>query len=540
MRSLPLGLLAFTCLLILATAGQAQVFLGKTANAWIQELNQGDDAARRNAAYALGKLGGTALQAVPRLTKRLAEDKSPKVREAAAFALGEIGRESPDPAVVAKLTAALKDENHLVRRSAAYALGNLGRDAAAAQADLEGAVADPKAEVRQNAAWALGKIGSGGVAGLRKALGDADLLVRRDAAAALAPMAAKDIRPALPELLAACATNNSEVRKAALAALVKVVGPSDAAAAGPIRQALTDADEEVRRNAALALSNIGGKEARAALPVLRDALRRGDVELRRQAAAAIRNIGLEAHPAVPDLIKALGDADGEVRANAALALGGIGQNAEDAVPALVQLIANAKEIQDTRVEAAVSLSKIGPGKAAVEAVPTLLKVLQDPAQNAKVRERIVWALRVHKAKLREMPDLYPIFTKILVEPKSKENRMLRYDCAFMLGVLKGPDAPPEVMGVLLEYLKDDSILIFANKKTTVGGTGPETPTGKTDVKEEGKDDGRILAIQALARIGAARIAERPDIVQQLQFLAKDKATLDDLRKATKELLEKLK
>jgi HEAT repeat protein len=463
------------------------------------------------------------------------------VREAAAFSLGEIGRESIKAAanqdLVPALAKALKDKDHLVRRSAAYALGSFGTDAAPAKAALEAALGDAKPEVRQNVAWALGKLGADGVPGIRKALGDGDSLVKRDAAAALSPLDPKAAREALNELLPLCAEKNSEVRKAALGVLVKIVTPEDVAALAPIRQALLDPDAEVRANAALALSNIGGKDAAAAVPILRQALRSTDVDLRRQAAVAIRNIGPEAKAAVPDLIEALRDQDEETRSHAALALGGIGPDAESAVPALVRVIADAQEKSQTRIQAAAALKGIGPGPAAVKAVPDLLKVLQDKAHDDKVRERIIWALKVHNLNLGNLPGVYPAFTKVMSEPKNDRNFLLRYECAYLLGVLQGSQVRPAVMDVLLEYLKDDRIQVFDSTKTTVGGTGQETNSGKANVKEIGKGDGRVMAVQALTKIGPERLRQRPDIVQQLRTLSNGETINGDLRRACKTLLE---
>src|SRR5207302_4792541 len=97
-------------------------------------------------------------------------------------------KSSVSQSMIPGLADALKDKHHLVRRSAAYALGSLGAEAAAVKNDLGAALGDPRPEVRQNVAWALGKIGVAGVPSIRKALGDADSLVKRDAAAALAPL----------------------------------------------------------------------------------------------------------------------------------------------------------------------------------------------------------------------------------------------------------------------------------------------------------------------------------------------------------------
>ncbi|MCI0639650.1 MAG: HEAT repeat domain-containing protein [Gemmataceae bacterium] len=522
---------------------QAQVFLGKGSQDWLKVLDQGDEAARRNAAYALGKLGSHAADATGALLRRLAEDKSPKVREASAYALGEIAKESlkvtAQPQLAPGLVKALADQDPLVRRSAAYALGCLGAYGASAQAGLEKALNDSRAEVRQNAAWALGRIGNAGITGLRQAMKDADVFVKRDAATSLMQFSPDKARVALPELLNLCKENSSDVRRAALAVLVKVVNAEDAAAAESLRQALTDQDLEVRRNAALALSNIGGKGAAAAVPILLDALRKGDVELRRQAAAGIRNIGEYADSAVPDLVKVLRDSDEELRRFVALALGGIGEKASSAIGPLVEMIADPKEKSDTRVEAAVSLSRLGAGQAARDAVPRLLQIIEDPAQDSKVRERVVWSLRVHNVKLRDINGVFAAFAKPLSEKANADNRMLRYDCSYMLGVLQGSQVPGPVMDVLLEFLKDDGIQIYVGRTSKVGGAGQEIPTGKANVEEVGKADGRIMAIQALTQIGAQRIMERRDIVQQLQALANTKDLDSDVREGAKTLLKKV-
>src|SRR5262249_20929281 len=155
--------------------------LGKSAEDWLKDLQDSEsEAARRNAAFALGKMGHA--PALPGLTQRLTSDKSAKVREAAAFALGEVGSKKlgalGDANLVPALIKGLKDADPLVRRSSACALGQIGADAKQAQGALEAAILDEKAEVRQNVAWALGKIGSEGVPALRKALADRDSFVK--------------------------------------------------------------------------------------------------------------------------------------------------------------------------------------------------------------------------------------------------------------------------------------------------------------------------------------------------------------------------
>ncbi len=535
-----------------ATPASAQVFLGKGVKDWEKELKEGKDTrVRRSAAFALGKLGSRAFAAAGSLKKALKDDEQAGVREAAATALGEIGRGSVNatdaPDLIASLVKALStDTDALVRRSAAVALGHFASDAKSAQKALEAALGDPNPAVRQNVAWALGRLGPTAVAALRKAMKDDDPLVKRDAAGSLGLLADDDFEPvrdALPELLACCQENSSELRIAALSVLNKIVTSEDTKVAAAIRPALKDKDLEVRQNAALTLANIGGTEAAPALPILLDALNEGNPELKQQAATAIGNIGPEAATAVPQLLKALAAPDSELRRNAAYALGGIGEKAEGTIAALVKMLANPGETKEARVEAAVALSKIGARPAAEEAVPTLLKVLEDPKTDTKVRERVLWALRVHKLKLRDFPGVFPAFTKILSEAQNADQPMLRYDCAYMLGVLQGPEAPDKALDVLLEFLKNDKILIFKGKVGVAAAGTVESKSGVGSLKEEGVGDGRVMAVQALQWIakgtGADRVVRRNDIIVQLQALAANPKTFAELKEKTKELLSDL-
>jgi HEAT repeat protein len=546
MRNLVVCSLGLFLLGVLTTPAAAQGarldFLGKSADKWLGDLNTSDARARRNAAFALGKMGRGAEMAVQPLIQALHNDKSAVVREAAAFALGEIcrGGRGVTAKVFGALTKALvSDGDSLVRRSAAFALGNIGSASPEAEQGLQNALGDRSAAVRQNAAWALGHIGPTALPALRKALGDKDSVVCRDAAGAVS-LLGKDGHAAVPELLTCCGPDRDpELRKMALSVLVKLVGPEDTIAIQPLTQALNDRDLETKRNAAMALSNIGGPDAAAAVPILLDALHGGDLELKRQAAAAIKNIGAEARTALPALRLALDDRDEELRMNAAVAIGGIGEAAEPLVKDLVRHLADPKESSKVRTEAAVALSRIGAVPDAVNAVGKLLEVLGNPATDAKVRERTMWALRVHKAELRNLKDVFPTFVKILSEPRLHETRMLRYDCAYMLGLFLEKDAPAQVLDVLEEFLKDNTILIYTGTTASTGGTGTEIRGAKTKIEEKGYGDGRVMAVAALERIGKRRVLSRPEIVQQLLFLANDAETLSDMRKKTKELLKKL-
>lgn len=532
--------------LLAATSTAPAQFLGKNNSEWGAELRTGSEPQRRNAAFALGKMEGQALQQVGALKKAVA-DPSPKVREAAAYALGEIGLKQVSLGKDADLQTVLvealrKDSDAHVRRSAAFALGCLGADAARARTVVETALDDKDPAVRQSAAWALGRLGDESIPALSRALKDQDPLVLRDAALSLGQLDPKASRIAVDDLARLATYPDAEVKKAALFALVSIVKPVDAKSGSitaPVQKALLDGDEEVRRNAAFALSNIGGPTAAPAVDVLMEALRNGEVEIKRQAAAAFGNIGPAADRAVPELIACLKVGDPELRSNAVLALGGIGPRAEAAVTPLVGIVANRKDPAADRSAAAVALSKIGDVKSAVAAVPKLLAVVSDPTEDGKVRERVMWALRVHNINLRELPGVSQAFRKILVERSTQENRMVRQDCAYLTGMLYGANAPPEVFPVLLEYLKDDSLQVYRDTATLVGGTAQETTTGKTSTRELGEGDGRKLALDALTAIGPAVVREQAAIVAQIRRLADGPRLAPSFRQQCREYLKTL-
>src|SRR5262245_23513015 len=291
---------------------RGQEFLGKPMATWLADLGPAKSAAqRRSAAFALGKIGKPATDALGALHQAL-QDGDAGVREASAFSIGEICSKARvwNADLVTGLTGLLKaDPDPLVRRSAAYALGCMGKALPAVQAALNAGLQDKEPAVRQNVAWALGRLGDETIAPLRKALKDADPLVRRDAANSVTRLGAGVAADAIPELVECSAHKDVELRKAAIGALVRLTEFAKKEETAPAREALVkalkDPSLEIRRNAALALAGLGGPDALPARDVLIDALQRGDLNLRRQAALAFKNLGPEAEPAVPELRKAL-------------------------------------------------------------------------------------------------------------------------------------------------------------------------------------------------------------------------------------------
>ena len=153
-------------------------------------------------------------------------------------------------------------------------------------------------------------------------------------------------------------------------------------------------------------------------------------------------------------------------------------------------------------------------------------------------------LAVHLAERYEVPGMFPAMAKLMVDAREPEAKMLRYDCAYLLGLFKGPDAPKETIDVLYEFLRDEKIQIYAGTSGSVVGGGTEKKGGTSDVKEKHIGDGRVMAVQSLGNIAATKagrdriVQQQPQLVGQLQAIAKS-TPFPDLREKANKLLEQL-
>jgi serine/threonine protein kinase/HPt (histidine-containing phosphotransfer) domain-containing protein len=136
--------------------------------ALLQDKNLSVSAA---AAEALGAMGHKAEEAIPLLTQNL-KNWNWRLRSAAAKSLAQIGGSA-----TAVLARTLKDKIPLVREASAYALGEMGSEAAPAVPALILAMRDKVWEVRKAAVEALGKLGQhaqASIPALTEALQDND------------------------------------------------------------------------------------------------------------------------------------------------------------------------------------------------------------------------------------------------------------------------------------------------------------------------------------------------------------------------------
>lgn len=189
------------------------------APALVSALNDSSERVRARAIAGLSALGDKSF--VPVIAARLAQDKKPFVRKAAAYGLGRLQSSE----ATATLLAALKDKDIEVRGAAAVALGQYQDQSAIP--GLIAALADKQEFVRAQAARSLGvnaRASVQAVPGLIKLLAsDKDQEVKRQAATALGLIGE---RSALPALELAQHSPDPYLSRAALEAISRIQGSS--------------------------------------------------------------------------------------------------------------------------------------------------------------------------------------------------------------------------------------------------------------------------------------------------------------------------
>lgn len=297
----------------------------------IGALSAEDPCVRRTAAKMLGN--STISDAE---LGRLFDDASPRVREAALYAVGHEER----PALRSRVEGLLgRDE--ATAAMAAWALGNL--ELRESVGPLSSALERGGQRLKVNAAWALGQIEDARAVGpLRGVLRDSDPILRATAVGALGD--------------------------------IEALG-----SAGDVERVLReDTDRRVRLEAINALGNI---ESTTSLDVLANVLNGNDVELSIAAIEAIDNLD-EVNAAPAGLLRAVRAEHPELRKAAAMALGNIAD--PSTVDALIALLRDPDaEVRHAAVE---GLGEIGTPAAK----PGLTRALEDT--NAEVRRAAVEAL----------------------------------------------------------------------------------------------------------------------------------------------------
>jgi HEAT repeat protein len=389
-------------------------------------FTRGDPLSQAAVADLLAELGGgdPALGRAfgPELA-RLLRHPDPRVREAAARALGKV---SPETEVaVPELVELLGAASVADRVAAASALAQLlptrrgkparyevvraGRAVVLAAGrglrDRYPEVRRPCAAAIAQAAAALGQSIAGPAVSGPGTARESPETYASDEQAEVLPLvlALKDQGPALA---AALGDPDAGVRTLARQALEEIANlrwrlfrqapgsglqeePRDplleglSAALLPLTAGLSDPDHRVRLTALDILETLGPAAAPAA-PALVWALGDPDRFVRW---AAARTLG-KLHPqaagtAVPALARLLGDADLDLRLAAARALERYGPAAQQALPALLQTLAG-RDAVEVRLAALGVLEKLGPANAA-QSLPVLCAALADPEVRIRLR-----------------------------------------------------------------------------------------------------------------------------------------------------------
>ena len=258
---------------------------------------------RRGAAKLLGRSTITTARLVS-----LMDDGSPRVQEAAAYAIGSDERYGARPALESKLSSssepiaamsawalseihdsvpastflrALESRHVRVRISGADGLGH--DEMREHRVALERAIRDEDAGVREAVVHALGDLQSPLSAPvLATALGDRDRRVRIAAAHAFSDL--DELNTAPTALVRAAESDDAELAEAAIHALAEIHDP---ATIDVLIGRLTSPSRDIRLKVVEALGNIGSAKA---VPGLMKALNDRDPEVRRAAAEALGDI----------------------------------------------------------------------------------------------------------------------------------------------------------------------------------------------------------------------------------------------------------
>jgi HEAT repeat protein len=296
----------------------------------IEQLSSPQEETRARAAIGLGDIGQTALPAYDALFSLALSNDLPKVRKAAASALGKITKEravdefieklkanSPavirehaadalmvselrSPKAVAPLVEALRDESERVRRRAGIALQFYHDE------KLEGmlilALGNSHDKAREWAPWLLGRMKSrAAIAPLHALLSDNDAAFRKSVIAALRDIKSRE--SIAPLIVAATQDKDDDVRSRAIHCLGEL---DDGSASRTLLGLISDNNPEIRVCAASALGRLGVREAKGPLRKMLGA------DANREALAAMMALcQLRDEQAIPLIVKRIKELQGQ-------------------------------------------------------------------------------------------------------------------------------------------------------------------------------------------------------------------------------------
>ncbi len=405
-------------------------------------LTAGDDGVARHAAFLLGKLG---LEAIPRLLGALrrpdsrvdqiagalaqigrpaaralaqaVKDPEPRVRRAAALAMGEIRPPAPDTARA--LAAALGDPDREVRAASLTAIGQLGPRAAESVPAVRGLLKDRSAEVRTLAIDVLSRSSPRDerlLGDLAPMLHDPDAMVQRRAIDALGSVGPPG-RKVLPAVIAKLGSTSPEVRLSA----VEFAGSHGQAAAEAIpalTSLLDDATPRIRMVAAQTLGSLG-RAAQPAFPRLVPLLGAAQPDIREAAVAAMGSLELEAEVVRPHLAKALRDDKPEVRRAASRAVQRLGPQGAILIPDIIMLADRKENVRSTE-RLLRRFERTGPD---ARSLPELVKLLEHKQPGVRLL-----AIKFLGLAGRSASDAIPALERMREDPDAEVRKQAQAAC----------------------------------------------------------------------------------------------------------------
>lgn len=352
-------------------------------DALVEGLRDRDDQVWMQCAMAVARLGPDGICAVDALVNSLGDDDL-QHRYRAAWAISRIG-----PQAIPALIKAAADASSRRRAAAFDAMGWMPENADRLVESLRQGLRDDRTEVRQQAATSLARIGDPVASALGEALDSEDQVVRSIAAGGLAKTRSADSYR--DRLIALLNDEDAGVRAAAIMAAAKT-NAADEQKIQMIIQALIDPDTKVRGGGVLALRGLPDSLSREMVSHLAQQLESDDQHVRDCVAFAIGTMGRRGEPAVDALIAALKDnSEQDASSEPSPISEALRRIGTAAVPALLR---EATGSQDSQDKLAKALAQIGPA-----ATEPLIAALQN--ETGRVRAIAAQAI----GQMRSIPAI---------------------------------------------------------------------------------------------------------------------------------------
>ena len=405
--------------------------LARTAPVLGSLLSARNEAVARHAAFLLGKTGASA---VPILLGGLRHPAGPI--DPIADALGQIGRPAVDP-----LTQAAKDPEPRVRRAAALALGQIRPVAKGTLQTLAVGLQDPDRDVRAAFLTAIGSLGpraGEAVPAVRNLLRDESPAIRAQAIDVLSQAAPRDER-LLGDLIAALKNDvDPRVVRQAIET-IRSLGPGGRDALPVVIGKLTATSPEDVRLAAVLMIESHGQAAAEAVPALCALLSDGTPKLQTVAAQALATMGKAAQPAFARLAEMVNAGNPEAREAAASTLGGLELEADVIRLPLARALRDDKP--EVRRAATKAIQRLGPAGAIF--IPDIIS-LAEKKENQRTVERTLRRFESSGPDVRSLPEL--------IKQLNHDQVAVRLLAIKFLG-LAGPSAREAIPA--LERLRED-------------------------------------------------------------------------------------